>query len=403
MKKIKADASLVLLCAIILLLGAGIVLAAYTLRADPLDDALSGGRVINVLFVLEKNKSPLSTYVLMYYPETRRAAIFDIPGNLGLLLTRVNRVDRIDTVYDSGKMAGYENEIGKLLGLEIDFSIIVTNENLKSLVDLLEGVEIFIPSPVSYRDDSQLVLFPSGMTVLDGDKAGVYATYSIPDEDRELEVFRRQRFFLGLLNRWVSRNEQLKNPDVADLYFSFLKTSVNQRGLTRLFDEFVYIDTARTNIQSVGGSLREVSGQQLIIPHWDGNLVKEVVRQTLGMLTRQSEGFLGDRTYTVEVLNGTASVGLAGRTAEMIRSFGYDVISIGNADRSNYENTQIVNRSGDEALAKVFADIIRCKNIRHEAVVDDRDEEMTIANIDYKSDFTLIIGRDFNGRYVTGN
>jgi len=404
LKKVKIDASLFLLAAIILFLVTGVILAVYTMRGDPVEDALSGNRVINILFVLENDKKPVSTYVLMYYPVTKRAAILDIPSNLGLLITKVNRVDRIDTVYDSGKISGYEDEIEKLLGIDIDFYIVTASENLRSLVDLLEGMEIFIPSPVSFRDDSNLILFPSGMTVLDGDKASVYATYSIPDEDQEMEIFRRQRFFLGFLNRWISRNKQLKNPEVASLYHSSLRTNMNQRALMRLFDEFNHIDTTRTNIQSVSGNLREVSGQMLIIPHWDGSLVKEVVRQTLGLLTRQDEGFSGERTYTVEILNGTAVTGLAGRTAEMLRSFGYDIISIGNADHNNYEYTEIIHRTEDENMVKAFADIIRCKNIRREIMMhDNQEEEMMMANIDYKSDFTLIIGRNFNGRHVAGN
>ena len=224
MKKIKIDASRFLLVLIFLILFLGVATAVYTLRSDPVEDALSGNRVINILFVIEDDKKPLSTYVLMYYPATRRAAIFDIPGELGLLLARINRFDRIDTVYDPERIGSYENEIGQLLGIEIGFSIVISKENLKSLVDLLEGVEIFIPSPVSFRDESQLVMFPSGMTVLDGDKAGVYAAYSIPDEEREMEVFRRQRFFLGFLNRWFEMSNNLKNPSVAKLYYSLLRT-----------------------------------------------------------------------------------------------------------------------------------------------------------------------------------
>ena len=404
MKNIKIDASRFLLVLIVLIMIVGILLAVYTLRSDPVEDALSGSRVINVLFVIEEEKKPLSAYVLMYYPATRRAAIFDIPGELGLLISRINRFDRIDTVYDPERIGSYENEIGKLLGIEIGFSIVISNENLCSLVDLLEGVEIFIPSPVSFRDGPQPVMFPSGLTVLDGGKAGVYASYTAVDEEREMEVFRRQRFFLGLLNRWFRMNDNLKNPATAKLYYSFLRTTMNQRTLMRLFDEFANIDTDRTNIQSVSGNPREVSGQILLIPHWDGNLVKEVVRQALGQLTRQTEGFSSERVYTVEILNGTAVTGLAGRTAEMLRSFGYDIISIGNADRNDYESTVIVHRSEDENMVKTFADIIRCSNIRSEALVQDNQEEAAdIRNFDYKSDITLIIGRNFNGRYVIGN
>jgi len=398
----QTGASRFLLVLIVIILAVGITAAILFFRSNPVDDALSANRVINVLFVIEDEKKPLSTYVLMYYPGTKRAAVFDVPGELGLLLTRINRVDRIDRVYDSSRINNYENEIEKLLGVEINFNIVITKTSLVSLVDMLEGVQIFIPSAVSHIDDDSIILFPSGMTVLDGDKAGVYATYSLADEEREMEVFRRQRFFIGFLNRQIQMNERLKNKDAAKLYYSFFKTNMTQRTLMLLFDEFVYIDTDRTNIRSVDGNLREVSGQMLVIPHWDGSLVKEVVRQTLGSLTREFEDYPNERSLTVEVLNGTAINGLAGRTAEMLRSFGYDVISIGNADRNNYESTEIIHRSADEVMVKDFADLIQCGNISRESssALPQGFETGDIEDFEYKADITLIIGRNFNGRYV---
>ena len=404
MKLIKGDSSVLLLALIIALFVFGIVFFIVTFRSNPVDDAIAANRVINVLYVIEDQKMPVSAYVLMYYPVTKRAAIFDIPGDLGLLLARINRVDRIDRVYEPARINNYENEIEKLLGIDINFSIVITKENLVSVVDLLEGMEIFIPSPVFYRDDDGIILFPSGMTVLDGDKASLYAVYSLPDEESEMEVFRRQRFFMSFLNRQIQMNENFNNPDAAKLYYSFFRTNLNQRALIRLLNEFINIDTERTYIQSVGGNLREVSGQMLIIPHWDGNLIKDIVRQTLGTLTRDIEDQYIGHTLTVEVLNGTAVNGLAGRTAEMLQSFGYDVISIKNADRNNYENTLITHFSGDENMVREFANVIRCGNIvRDNVPLDEPEAGILSQNIEYKADITLIIGRDFDGRYVVRN
>jgi hypothetical protein len=88
----------------------------------------------------------------------------------------------------------------------------------------------------------------------------------------------------------------------------------------------------------------------------------------------------------------------------MLRSFGYDVISIGNADQSNYETTEIINRLDDENMVKAFADIIRCNNIRSETQMQGaQEDEGIIRNYEYKPDVTLVIGRDFNGRYVIRN
>ena len=401
----KVDASPLLLVLIGLLLLGGCLSAFLILRTNPVAEALSGDRVVNVLFVIEKDEKPLCSYVLLYYPVTKRAAIFDIPGELGLIIQRINRVDRIDTLYDSQRIAPFENEIEKLLELDVSYSIVFTLENLGKIVDLIEGVEIFIPSAVEIYDGEEPVLFPAGLIRLDGDKTRSYLTYEPPEEDRELARFRRQRFFLGFIMGLGEKNEFLKKSRVAQLYFSYLKTGMNQHEQSRLFDEFAGIDTDRVSIQSVSGISRVVSGQSLLFPHYDGSLIKEIVRQALGTLTRQVEGTLTERVFTVEILNGTAATGLAGRTAELLRGFGYDVISIGNADRNDYEYTEIIDRSGYEDIVKTFAEVIRCENIRYEPPMSGdtgADFDLNPQNFEYKADFTIILGRDFNGRYVNG-
>jgi anionic cell wall polymer biosynthesis LytR-Cps2A-Psr (LCP) family protein len=401
---VSGDASLYLLIAIVLLLAGGIAIAVYTLRSDPVEELLSNDRVISVLYIIEKEQKPLSTYVLMCYSKTRKAAIFDIPGELGMLIRQINRVDRIDTIYDPHKISGFMDEVEDLLGVDIVFSVVIDIENLGKAVDLIEGVELFIPSPVRIQDDDNLVLFSSGLSRLDGDKATAYISYESPDEDQEMAVFRRQRFFLGFLKRQAEMNDALKTPAVSRIYQSFMDSSLNRRAMLRLFDEFAAIDLDRTSIQSVGGNPREVSGKMLLIPYYDGNLVKEIVRQSLSTLTRPTDSFLTDRIFTVEVLNGTSVNGLAGRTAEVLRGFGYDIISIGNADHSGYEKTVIIDRSGIEGVVSDFAGIIRCNNISFEVPLQENPEAvLAMYGHEYRSDFTLIIGRDFNGRYVTGN
>jgi anionic cell wall polymer biosynthesis LytR-Cps2A-Psr (LCP) family protein len=399
------DASIFLLIAIVLFLAGGIVTAIYAFHSNPMEDVLSNDQVISVLYVLEKDQKPLSTYVLMCYPKTHRAAIFDIPGELGMLLRRINRVDRIDAVYNPGRISAFESEIENLLEIDITFSIVIDTDNLGKAVDLIEGVELFIPSPVETLDEGKLVLFSSGLSRLDGDKAVTYISYTVPGEDSEMTIFRKQRFFLGFLKRQAEMNDVLKNQAVSQLYHSFMQSNLNQRTRIRLFDEFSDIDLDRVSIQSVGGNLREVSGEMLLIPYYDGNLVKEIVRQTLATLTNPIDGSLSDRVFTVEVLNGTTITGLAGRTAEVLRGFGYDVISIGNADPPSYDTTVIVDRSGVEGMVQNFAEIIRCNNINYEAapVGGNPEEEQTLQSMEYRADISLIIGRDFNGRYVTGN
>jgi polyisoprenyl-teichoic acid--peptidoglycan teichoic acid transferase len=401
MRKTKIDASAFLLILIVLLLTGGAVFAASYLSSDPILESLEEDRVINTLFVIEDRDKPLCTYVLLYYPATKRAAIFDIPGSLGLIIQRINRVDRIDRVYDPRRIAPFADELENLLGIDIPFSIVITLENLGKITDLIEGVELFIPSPVD-EFHNERILFPSGVCYLDGDKAKVYITYELPEESNEMAVYRRQRFFVGLIKRLGVQNSLLKNPQISGVFNSLLKTGLKARALNALFEKFAGIDTDRINIQSVSGNVREVSGQQLIFPHWDGNLIKEIVRQTLASLVQPSNESMGDRIFTVEILNGTTVNGLAGRTAELFGGFGYDVISIGNADRNDYENTVIIDRTGLQDLVLAFGDVIHCSNVRTNSLISDDEEiDLNIQNLNYQADLTLIIGKDFNGRYVT--
>jgi anionic cell wall polymer biosynthesis LytR-Cps2A-Psr (LCP) family protein len=353
----KWDASPILLLLIIVLTGGGIFFIVMMLTDDPIEKALAADQVINALFIIEgKNNKPLSSFVLMYYPETKRAAIFDIPGEVGLILKGIGRVDRIDTVYNSQKRGAYRDEVASLLGIDINFFIVFTMDALGKTVDLIEGVEVFIPSAVKEYDPP--ILFSSGISKLDGDKVLSYITYKLSQEDSVSVQLRRQRFFLAFIKKIGEQNEMLKQKTVAKIYHSLLKISMKEQEYERLFDEYAKINIDRVNIQSITGTLREVSGQILLVPSYNGNLIKDIVRQTLISLTRKSEGSLSERVYTVDVLNGTAANGLAGRTAELLRNFGYDVLSVGNTSQ-DYEKTLIIDRSDSQGIAENFGNVIR--------------------------------------------
>ncbi|MDR0539827.1 MAG: LCP family protein [Spirochaetaceae bacterium] len=399
MAKKHIDISLILLAAILVIFAGGVAAALYVLNPDSLENEIAADRPINTLFVLEYEKKPLCTYVLLYYPATKRSAVFDIAGETGILLRKINRVDRIDTSYNPRTINQYVQEIERLLDLDINYEIIFELHNLGNIVDLLEGVTIFIPSPVELYNGSDSVLFNSGYTTLDGSKTRLYLTYTSEQDDTETQRLRQERFFSGFVKRLGEKNNILKNRYTAPLFSGFIKTNMNTRTRSILFDEWAKIDTNRISIQVIGGNYRDVSGKRLLIPYFDGTLIKDIVRQTLGALTRSGAG-AAERIFTVEVLNGTATAGLAARTAELIRGFGYDVIEIRNADRHDYEKTEVHDRSGIPNEAEIFASVINCANIITENSFQDENEILELTDSVYKADFTLIIGKDFNGRYA---
>ncbi len=391
----RVDASLFVLLLMLVLLVGGAAAVYFAIRVDPMDAVLSGDRIVNTLLVIEKDGKPIASHVLMYYPETQRAALFDIPGELGQIIRSLGRVDRIDVLYDGRHPQSYMRELSGVLGADIQFCLSLDESDLEELVDLMSGVDVFIPDAVVAYDQKDRVLLPAGSVRLDGRKALTYLNYQLPDEDESLPIIRKQRFTLSLLKRFGESYRFLMSKPVQPFFLSLLRSNVDARSFARLFEEIAQVDVDRINVQRVQGNLRDVSGVQLLFPYYDGSLIKDIVKQALASLVRDSDGWSADRVYTVEVLNGTPMQGMARKTAELLQGFGYDAVKIGNADRSDYTETSIIDRTGDGKAARLLAETIRCESISVEANADGGD-----GGFDDGVDFTLIIGKDFNGRFV---
>ncbi|MDE7391727.1 MAG: LytR C-terminal domain-containing protein, partial [Treponemataceae bacterium] len=145
----------------------------------------------------------------------------------------------------------------------------------------------------------------------------------------------------------------------------------------------------------ITGSKRVVDGKSLLFPFYDGQLIKDVVRQvTNSLISLEDNGV--NRIYVLEIQNGTTVQGLARNTSALLQSAGYDVLSTLNADKNDYEKTVIINHIGNAEVAKSLGDFIHCENILEESVQSEAVGLEVGANVD----FTIILGKDFDGRYV---
>ena len=78
-----------------------------------------------------------------------------------------------------------------------------------------------------------------------------------------------------------------------------------------------------------------------------------------------------------------------------MQSAGYDVLSAANADTNDYEKTVIIDHIGNAEIAKNIGDFIRCTNIKTAEI-----KEEDVSEADTLVDFTIVLGKDFDGRYV---
>jgi hypothetical protein len=88
-------------------------------------------------------------------------------------------------------------------------------------------------------------------------------------------------------------------------------------------------------------------------------------------------------SLTVEVLNGSGTEGLAARAAIALRELGQDVVATGNAARTDYPSTVVVDRRGRPWLARRLAE-----RIGPAMVVLQQQTPVPAADV------TLLLGRD---------
>jgi polyisoprenyl-teichoic acid--peptidoglycan teichoic acid transferase len=391
MKRITIDKSSVLLLVIVGLFAAMILLLFMSLRSDAVDEAMKSDRILDVAVIIEKEGKPVSTQLFLFYPSNGRGALLDVPAETGLIIKTLNRVDRIDVLYDKRSPRAYVEEIAGLLAAGIPYWIVLDEKGLASVVDLLEGLEIFVPAPVDLPGPPRASL-PSGALVLDGDKVSQFAFYQDPNETDSDLVARRQKLFQSLVRRLGEKSDWIRRRDVFPTLKRAMRTNLGDDSLRGLFTELSKIDADRLVLQRVTGVYRDVDGKRLLFPHYDGELVQDIVKQTLNALAGSSSDSPADKIFTIEILNGTSTKGLAKKAAEIFQSFGYDVISVENADREDYEKTQVIDHFSNLDAAKGIADVIRCKST---------DRKPAASQDAVAADFTVVLGKDFNGRYCT--
>ena len=177
--------------------------------------------------------------------------------------------------------------------------------------------------------------------------------------------------------------------------------NISGEDLHSLFQYLVNIDGERLIPQGVTGTYREVDGQMLLFPDRDGETFREIINQSFIELVATGEVDY-ERIYAIEVLNGTDIQNLARNCGNIYQSFGFDVVRVANASEQNYENTVVIDHISENPMAQVIAQLIRCERVVSPGVDEDLSQTEGIywENSGYSVDFTIILGRDFNGRYV---
>ena len=396
MKKIRDEQKGLIFILLIILITIGLILFfSFTLRTNAVEDSLKDNPVVRTLLVIEdQDKSVLCSSVLILNTKSSKAALVNLPGYTGSIYSSLGRVDRLDKVYQEKGIDLYKSEVEKLLGMKIPYYALLSLQDFLKVSDYLGGMRVFIAEPVDSIDENGVrCLLPSGAINLDGDKINAYLHYRLEDETEADVQDRYQNAMAAFITGIHDKKFVIFKKDNASLYTQSIKINLNKNEQESLFKLIADVDAESIIKSTITGSLRRVDGQLLLMPDNNGEFIKEAVKQTTNMLA-STDGSLSSRVYVLEIQNGTTVQGLARNTAVLFQNASYDVLSPVNAARTDYEETVIIDHINNREVAKSVGEFIHCTNIREAS------EEELESYSEIGVDFTIILGKDFNGRYV---
>jgi anionic cell wall polymer biosynthesis LytR-Cps2A-Psr (LCP) family protein len=387
MRKLEFDKSHLLLFFILGLVATAIVAGVILLKSESLSSQLKTDRPVNLLLVFEQDGKPASTQLLMFYPSKGKAALLDIPSNTAVILKTIKRMDRIDYTFKTEHPRNFITEVSSYLDIPLNGYLLFTENSLARLVDLLDGLSLFIPTMI-IQEGPPVIRLPGGAVNLDGDKVLQYLRYREENENESDLLARRQKLAVALIKALSGKSAYFEDKRSSALLGGILQSNFGPEAMRRLLKELTRLDADAILLQKITGMYRNVEGQPMFFPFYDGELVRDMLKQTLNAMSVAAAPSSGSRIYTVEILNGTSEKGLASRTAEVFESFGYEVVAVGNAEAADYRKTVIFDRYGDKDALSAIAGVIKCLNF----------SEGSEYKGSIKADYTIVLGKDFNGR-----
>lgn len=329
-----------------------------------------------ILFSFDKRDGHVSALAIPRDTQVR------IPGRRG--------VDRINAAHAIGGPALAVRTVEQLLGVDIDYYVRVDFDGFRAIVDALGGVVLDVERRMYYEDKAQglKIDLQQGLQRLNGDQALQYVRYrsdgmgdiSLVDPvkgEYAGRVERQLKFVRALARQAISIQAVLNAPELVTQLLRTVSTDMPPDVAVRLAllgKQMAVQDVETAVLPGTGATVGGAS-------YWLVNeaKMKEVVNK---LVLRRSD------MVRVQVLNGSGIDGQAARAADVLRREGFEVVTVGNADRFDYETTVVIPRPGRTAEAERVAGVLGGRVQGPEPAAGGQSG----------ADVTVIIGRDAPGR-----
>ena len=216
MKKRLVDYLCVLIVIAIML---GVIVALFSAKPqkeEPVADTLkskSGDNIYNVLFLGRDNAAGLCDVIMLGSINTDNGNIsfMQIPRDTYFNYTEAS-YKKLNGIYNSlGSASAVAKDLGKALGIDIDFYLCLGLDAVEKMVDAVGGVDINVPFDMNYNDPAQnlQINLKAGNQTLSGQQAVEFIRYRAGYVTGDLGRIDAQKLFL---NAFAKKVVALANP-----------------------------------------------------------------------------------------------------------------------------------------------------------------------------------------------
>jgi polyisoprenyl-teichoic acid--peptidoglycan teichoic acid transferase len=317
--------------------------------------------------------------VLTVDPQTHTAGMISLARDLLVPLPGYTNVAKINSAHVLGDVYKYPGggpalaraTVSSFIGHPIDYYVRISFDGFRQIIDQMGGIDIDVPKAINdplYPDMNygyDPLYIPAGRIHMDGALALKYARTR--HEDSDYGRARRQQQVVLAVKQKLTQPDQLALllPRLPGLMLTLAKSVQTDMPLDKLLslaEELNNADVARP-VQVV---VDDAMGVDTSDPTWGFVLIPNMSKVKLAVATiyggapnrlpgnaAPSANLQSATTGThIAVLNGTSDAGLASRVAGNLAKSGFDVVGLGDADRTDYSQSWLIVYGNPPAAAR---------------------------------------------------
>jgi LCP family protein required for cell wall assembly len=288
-----------------------------------------------------------------------------------------------------------EKTVEDYTGIKVNYYGMIDFTAFQEAVNTIGGIDVTLDEP--YTDPTmyvgrKLLSLPAGTSHLDGATALGYARsrYGAARGDFDRGEH-QQKVIVGIKDKVLSLgtfSNPLKVSQLLDTMGNRVQTNFALSDIMRLYELSKQIQTQ--NIKNVDLAMEgeavvttdRIGDQSVVIPKAGVNDYSEVKQYIRSKLV---DGFIIKEQPTVIVLNGSNRPGAAKKRADELKSYGYNVLQVADAENSDLTTTTLVDKTnGVKKYTKRYLEL----RFNTKAVKDIKGMDLT----PYTADFIVVIG-----------